>query len=55
VRLTHGITMNGLGEVRVRVPSDQVPQARELLAKVEAGELELSEDEILGGSEPPAD
>jgi hypothetical protein len=55
VRLTHGITMNGLGEVRVRVPVDQVAKARELLAMVEAGELELSEDEILGDSEPPAD
>jgi hypothetical protein len=55
VRLTHGLTMDGLGEVRVYVPSEQVAQVRELLARVEAGELELSEDELLGGDLPSQD
>lgn len=55
VRLTHGITMDGLGEVRIRVPVHQEQEARDLLARVEAGEMQLSDDEIFGEEEPAND
>ena len=37
----HGFTLDGLGEVRVRVRPEFVDRARELLRQVEAGELSL--------------
>ncbi len=41
LRHTHGFTLDGLGEVRVRVRPEFVDRARELLRQVEAGELSL--------------
>jgi hypothetical protein len=43
LRMTHGFTLDGLGVVRVCVPLTAAEEARELLARVEAGELELPE------------
>ena len=44
LRKTHGLTLDGLGQVEVHVPRDRVEEARQLMARVEAGELELDED-----------
>jgi hypothetical protein len=44
VRMTHGFTLDGLGVVRVCVAPDFVGQARELLARVDAGLLTLASD-----------
>jgi hypothetical protein len=52
VRLTHGIVMDGLGEVRLFVPSEQAPEARDLLERVESGEMELDPDDLLDGDVP---
>lgn len=52
LRLTHPVTMNGLAEARIYVRREQEQVARDLLARVEAGELELPEDEDIG-DEPP--
>jgi len=43
LRMTHGLTLNGLGEVRVHVRPEHVARARELLKQVEAGEHGLEE------------
>ena len=43
LRMTHGFTLDGLGEVRVHVTPKDIAQARDLLARVEAGELKLDE------------
>lgn len=45
VRFTHGLTMDGLGRVELQVAPADVERARDLLARVEAGELALAEDE----------
>ena len=44
LRNTHGLTLDGLGEVRILVDAKDEARARELLAKVEAGELTLLDD-----------
>ena len=44
LRHTHGFTLDGLGEVRIEVAADRADEARELLARVERGELELPGD-----------
>jgi len=41
LRVTHGLTLDGLGEVRIHVRPEHVERARELLSRVEAGELDL--------------
>jgi hypothetical protein len=41
LRKTHGLTLNGLGQVEVLVPAQHAAEARELLAMVARGELEL--------------
>jgi hypothetical protein len=51
LRMTHGFTLDGLGVVRICVAPEDVERARELLARAEAGELELP-DPFPG--EPPA-
>lgn len=51
LRHTHGFTLDGLGAVRVLVPAAQAEAARELLARVHSGELELAEDELPAESE----
>jgi hypothetical protein len=45
LRHTHGLTMNGLGEVQIQVVPDDVEEARELVRAVEAGELTLDDDD----------
>ena len=42
LRTTHALTLDGLGEVRIMVPPDRAEEARDLLQKVESGELELA-------------
>ena len=44
LRKTHGLTLNGLGMVDILVTPEYEKQARELLARVEAGELSLDKD-----------
>jgi len=46
LRNTHGLTLDGLGAVKILVAEEFVDQARALLARVQAGELELD------GSDP---
>jgi hypothetical protein len=45
LRKTHGLTLDGLGEVEIHVPRDYVEQAKELLAKADAGELRLEAED----------
>ena len=45
LRKTHALTLDGLGAVRILVPAEYLNQARELLASVEAGDLELPDTE----------
>ena len=44
VRKTHGLTLDGLGDVAILVSSELAPRARDLLDRVERGELELDGD-----------
>ena len=44
LRKTHGLTLNGLGQVEIHVPLQYVERARELLALAESGVLSLDED-----------
>jgi len=41
LRITHGFTLDGLGQVEIVVHPGDLEAARELLAAAEAGELEL--------------
>ena len=43
LRMTHGFTLDGLGEVRVLVPVEDAAAARDLLDRVRSGELALGE------------
>ena len=45
LRKTHGLTLDGLGEVEIHVPEDFVEQAKDLLARADAGELSLDAEE----------
>ena len=47
---THGVTVSELGRVDVFVAEADADRANELLASVERGDLELTEDDDLGGS-----
>jgi hypothetical protein len=47
LRKTHAFVLDGLGEVRILVPAEQAGEARDLIARVEAGELALD-----AGAEP---
>ena len=44
LRLTHGFTVDGLGQVDILVRDEDVEQARALLAAADAGTLRLSDD-----------
>ena len=44
LRKTHAFVLDGLGAVEIMVAPEHVLQARDLIAKVEAGELELAEE-----------
>jgi hypothetical protein len=43
LRNTHGLTLDGLGRVEVHVSIDRVAEARDLLARADAGELTLND------------
>jgi hypothetical protein len=45
LRKTHGLTLDGLGAVEIHVPRGYVEQAKELLAKADAGELRLEAED----------
>jgi len=47
---THGVTVSELGRVDVFVSEADADRANELLASVERGDLQLSEDEDLADS-----
>ena len=51
LRKTHAFVLDGLGAVEVMVAPEHAAAARDLLAKVDSGELELA-DEFLGSGEP---
>jgi len=51
LRNTHGLTLDGLGEVRVLVAREDEERALDLLAQVASGALTLPES----ADEPPAD
>ncbi len=44
LRKTHGLTLNGLGLVKIHVPLEHAERARELIAMAESGALSLDED-----------
>ena len=50
LRKTHAFVLDGLGAVEIMVALEHVAAARDLIAKVEAGELELA-GEFLGAGE----
>ena len=54
LRKTHGFTLDGLGQVEIRVSADRAVEARELLERAERGELSLREDDLAEGGEEPA-
>ena len=43
IRKTYGITMDGIGAAKILVPRELEPAARDLLAKVDRGELEIED------------
>lgn len=45
LRKTHGLTLDGLGEVRILVASSDAEKARELLAEVASGALQIEESD----------
>jgi hypothetical protein len=49
LRKTHGLVLDGLGEVQILVAREQAGHARELLAAVARGELRLEADELPEG------
>jgi len=50
LRKTHAFILDGLGAVEIMVAPEHAAEARDLIAKVEAGELELAGD-ILSADE----
>ena len=50
LRKTHAFILDGLGAVEIMVAPEHVAAARDLIAKVEAGELELA-GEFFGAGE----
>ena len=45
LRKTHGLTLDGLGQVEILVAPEQADEARALLEAAEQGKLALSEDD----------
>ncbi len=45
LRLTHGFTLDGLGQVEILVRTEQQAEARELLDQVDRGALALPVDD----------
>jgi len=52
LRKTHGLTIDGLGEVEVHVAPRHVEQALELLARVDAGEMQIEDWAEADGDAP---
>ena len=44
LRKTHGLTLNGLGQVEILVAAEHADEARRLLAGVERGDFTLEDD-----------
>jgi hypothetical protein len=42
LRMTHGISIDGIGSVEILVPGDKADEARDLLARAERGEFALA-------------
>ncbi len=53
VRTVYGLTMNGLGHVEIQVAPADEAFARELMEKVENGELDLPEIGLVEDDETP--
>ena len=55
VRLTHGLTLDGLGAVEIFVEEGNAAQAEELLASADAGRFRLADEDAgaSGGSQDP--
>lgn len=47
LRKTHAFVLDGLGEVEILVHERDVDKARDLVARVEAGELAITDEEPL--------
>jgi Putative prokaryotic signal transducing protein len=47
LRNTHGLTIDGLGEVEIYVAAEDLSRARELLESVAAGNFRIADDEKL--------
>ena len=45
LRKTHGLTLNGLGQVEILVAPENAADARALLAAAEQGDLRISDDD----------
>lgn len=45
LRLTHGISIDGLGAVEILVPRDRADSARELLARADHGDFTIADDD----------
>jgi predicted deacylase len=45
LRVTHGLTLDGIGLVEVQVGPEDLVEANQLLMQVHRGELRLSDDE----------
>ncbi len=45
LRITHAISVDGIGAAEVLVPADLADQARTLLAQAERGELAIADDD----------
>ena len=52
LRMTHGFTLDGLGVVRICVPGPMVDEARELLARADAGEWSISDQAEIDPADP---
>lgn len=52
LRMTHGFTLDGLGVVRICVPESRVDEAKELLARAEAGEWSISDQSEIEPADP---
>lgn len=51
LRKTHGLVLDGLGQVEVLVPPDRADDARDLLERVRSGDLALSDAFVEPGSD----
>ena len=56
LRLTHGLTLDGLGAVEIFVEEANAVRAEELLASADSGQFRLADEDALGagGPEDPA-